>query len=108
MKTDRLFADYQLAHMEHSAFNTEASKEKLELAKLAYDNALAKEQEALAPAKVEAPKDEAPAKVEVPKDEAPAKADAPAKVEAPKDEAPAKVEVPKDEAPEVKEEKKTV
>lgn len=61
MKTDRLFADYQLAQMEHNALNTEASKEKLELAKLAYDNALAKEQEALAPVKVEAPvKIEAP------------------------------------------------
>ncbi len=45
MKSERLFADMQLAEMEHNAFKTEASKEKLELATLAYENACAKEAE---------------------------------------------------------------
>lgn len=44
MKIDRLFADVQLAEMEHNAFKSEASAEKLELAKLAYESALAKEE----------------------------------------------------------------
>lgn len=49
MKLDRLFADMQLAEMEHNAFKSEASAEKLELAKLAYESALAKEEVASAP-----------------------------------------------------------
>lgn len=49
MKLDRLFADMQLAEMEHNAFKSEASAEKLELAKLAYESALAKEEGASAP-----------------------------------------------------------
>lgn len=44
MKIDRLFADMQLAEMEHNAFKSEASAEKLELANLAYESALAKEE----------------------------------------------------------------
>ncbi len=49
MKIDRLFADVQLAEMEHNAFKSEASAEKLELAKLAYESALAKEEGASVP-----------------------------------------------------------
>lgn len=46
MKSERLFADMQLAEMEHNSFKNEASAEKLELAKLAYENALKAEKAA--------------------------------------------------------------
>lgn len=46
MKSERLFADMQLAEMENNSFKTEASAEKLELAKLAYENALKAEKAA--------------------------------------------------------------
>ncbi|WP_144080095.1 hypothetical protein [Flectobacillus major] len=47
---ERLFADFQLAEMEHNAQKTEVSLEKYETAKFAYERAIEKSKE-LAPKK---------------------------------------------------------
>ena len=45
MNMERLFADFQLAEMEHNAQKTEVSLEKYETAKFAYERAVEKSKE---------------------------------------------------------------
>ena len=88
MNIERLFADFQLAEMEHNAQQTEVSLEKYETAKFAYERAVEKLKEPAPKKQTEKP---APSntKTEIPKTEAPAntKTAAPAN-STPKTEAP--------------------
>lgn len=101
MNIERLFADLQLAEMEHNAHKTDVSLEKYETAKFAYDRALEKAEKAKEPAPKKPTEKQVPTNTKTA-----APANNTSKTEAPAQTPPADENVNQDEG-KIEEEKKT-